>query len=96
VDVRLRKTLISSGYGKQDLEYKIITFKIFRCRKTKPRVYKQNLYKFPCPETVSPHPPGVRAVVSVPAVSGKTALGNGIVTKQTGYGENPEALIFSG
>ena len=30
-----------SDYGKQDLEYKIITFKIFRVRKTKPSVYKQ-------------------------------------------------------
>ena len=30
-----------SSPGKQDLEYKIITFKIFRARKTKPSVYKQ-------------------------------------------------------
>ena len=46
-----------SSPGKQDLEYKIITFKIFRVRKTKPSVYKQNLYRFPLPETAVPHPP---------------------------------------
>ena len=62
-----------SSPGKQDLEYKIITFKIFRVRKTKPSVYKQNLYRFTLPETAVPHPPGVRSPVSAPAVSGKTA-----------------------
>ena len=43
-----------SSPGKQDLEYKIITFKIFRVRKTKPRVYKQNLYNFPNTEITGP------------------------------------------
>ena len=69
-----------SSPGKQDLEYKIITFKIFRVRKTKSSVYKQNLFKFPLPETAVPHPPGVRAPVATPAIHERIALSDLLLT----------------
>ena len=86
-----------SSPGKQDLEYKIITFKIFRVRKTKSSVYKQNLFRFPCPETAVPTRPEVVSRYRLRLSPGRQPLVNNllILIQASGYSVTEKPYTFS-